>query len=108
MAAAVVDAMRALSLDEPSKVDELLEVEFKISGLKSFTLSLEPGTAVRDIKKLAKEECDMEPEHMRFIHMDRELKDADIFDSDMTTAPIQIIYTAKNEGLVGGGCRARS
>merc|ERR1719253_1877238 len=108
MAAVLVDSMSALSLKETVEVPDLLDIEFKIAGLKNFSLSLEAGTAIRDIKKLAKEECDMEPEHMRFIHKDRELKDADLFESEMASSPIQIIYTAKNEALMGGGCKARS
>ena len=109
MAAVLVESMNALSLDKPTELPELLSIEFKVSGLTSFTLELEAGTAVRDIKKLAEEQCNIAPEHMRFIHMSRELKEADLLDAEMAEsgAPIQIIFTAKNMALVGGGCLAR-
>merc|ERR550514_2566476 len=109
MAAVLVEQMSKLTF-EPEAAVELVAVEFKVSGLATFTLDLEPGTAVRDIKKLAKDHCSIEPEHMRLIHKGRELKEADIFDEEMaeSDAPIQVIFTAKNMGLVGGGCQARS
>merc|ERR1719198_1389110 len=87
-----------------------LTVQFKISGVTTFNLDLEPGTSVRDMKKLAKEQCNIEPEHMRLIHNDRELKDADIFDSEMAASdePIKVLFTAGHTALVGGGSRMRS
>merc|ERR1719238_2504182 len=47
---------------------------------------------------------------MRLIHNDRELKDADIFDSEMAESeqPIKVLFTAGHSALVGGGCLARS
>merc|ERR550537_1124397 len=95
-------------MTEPEQV-ELLSMDFKVAGVTSFTLELEPGTTVRDMKKMAKEQCNIEPEHMRLIHKGRELKEADVFDAEMaeSDAPIQVLFTAKN-GLVGGGCQARS
>merc|ERR1719230_984003 len=110
MAAVLVEPMSELKLAPEAEVPELLSMDFKVAGLTTFTLEMEAGTAVRDIKKLAQEQCNMEPEHMRLIHKDRELKDADIFDAEMaeSDAPIQVMFTAKNSALVGGGCRARS
>merc|ERR1719408_958918 len=110
MAAVLVESMSNLTLTSEFEAPEVLNMEFKVSGLTTFTLELETGTAVRDIKKLAKEECNIEPEHMRFIHKGRELKEGDLFDLEMAEsgAPIQVIFTAKNAALVGGGCQARS
>merc|ERR1719263_2350450 len=100
--------MSELSLD--AQKTEPVIVEFKISGMMTFTLDLEPGTTVRDIKKLAKSECNIEPEHMRLIHSGRELKEADVFDGEMATSdqPIQVLFTAGHTALVGGGSQMRS
>merc|ERR1719443_1061733 len=102
--------MTSLSLSHEAEVRELLTVEFKVSGLNNFLLELEQGTTVRDIKKMAKEQCNIEPEHMRLIHKGRELKESDVFDSEMAAqdAPIQVLFTAGHSALVGGGCKARS
>merc|ERR1740117_1152748 len=102
--------MSELSLESRKDVMKTICVEFKVSGLGSFCLDLEPGTTVRDMKKLAKEECDIEPEHMRLVHNGRELKEADIFESEMAASdsPIQVLFTAGHTALVGGGCQARS
>merc|ERR1719446_1702950 len=109
-AAALVEQMSTMSLKEATEIPELLSMEFKVSGLTSFTLDLEPGTTVRDIKKLAKDQCNIEPEHMRLIHKGRELKEGDIFDAEMAESdePIQVLFTAGHTALVGGGCMARS
>merc|ERR1719198_929758 len=110
MATALVESMSALSLDHEAETVETLMMEFKVSGLSNFILELEPGTTVRDMKKLAKEHCNIEPEHMRLIHKGRELKEADILDADMAEsgAAIQVLFTAGHNALVGGGCKARS
>ncbi|CAE8686799.1 unnamed protein product, partial [Polarella glacialis] len=76
MAAALVESMSELSLKEAA-VEQTVAVQFKISGLGCFELELEPSTTVRDVKKLAKEQCNIEPEHMRLIYNGRELKAAD-------------------------------
>ena len=59
-----------------------------MAGLKSFQLECPRDAAVRDIKKLAMEQCNIEPEHMRLIYNSRQLKDGDTlcYKSD---APIQ-------------------
>merc|ERR1719197_556159 len=110
MAAVLVEQMSSLSLTPEPENAELLSMDFKIAGVTTFTLELEPGTTVRDMKKLAKDQCSIEPEHMRLIHKGRELKEADIFDAEMaeSDAPIQVLFTAGHSGLVGGGCQARS
>merc|ERR1719476_901492 len=87
-----------------------MSVRFKVAGMTTFSLELEPETAIRDIKKLAKELCNIEPEHMRLVHNDRELKDSDVFEKDMalTETPAQILFTAGHTALVGGGSQMRS
>merc|ERR1719243_176291 len=54
---------------------------------------------------MAKDECNIEPEHMRLIHNGRELKEADEFDADIMKSdlPVQVLYTAGHTALVGGG-----
>merc|ERR1719456_1700367 len=101
MAAVLVDSMSALSLEPQVDSPEFLTLNFKVSGVAEFTLELEAGTTVRDIKKLATEHCNIEPEHMRLIHKGRELKEADIIDAEMAEsgAPIQIIFTAGHGAL---------
>merc|ERR1719184_370719 len=82
----------------------LIMVSFKVSGLGAFELELEPTTAVRDVKKLAKECCNIEPEHMRLIYEGRVLKESDTLecyktDSDMA---VQLMFTAGHTAMLGG------
>merc|ERR1719265_1218261 len=60
--------------------------------------------------KLAKDQCNIEPEHMRLIHNGRELKESDVFDDDIVKSdtPVQILFTAGHTGLAGGGSQMRS
>merc|ERR1711862_670840 len=58
------------------------------------------GTAARDMKKMAAEHCDIEPEYMRLIYKDRVLKDADTIDFDGDA--VQVMYTAGHTSLCGG------
>merc|ERR1719504_118567 len=108
MAAVLVESMNELSLSTEPESAELFSVEFKVSGVTTFNLELEAGTTVRDVKKLAKDQCSIEPEHMRLIHKGRELKEADVFDVEMadSDAAVQILFTAGHTALVGGGCQA--
>ena len=46
---------------------------------------------VRDVKKVAQEECNIEPEHMRLIYNSRQLKDWDTLES----------YKGRMSGLSG-------
>mmetsp|Transcript_102649 Transcript_102649/g.162203 ORF Transcript_102649/g.162203 Transcript_102649/m.162203 type:complete len:184 (+) Transcript_102649:82-633(+) len=108
MAATLVDSMNNLTLKCDSEAPELLSVEFKVSGLTTFSLELEVGTAVRDVKKFAKEHCKIEPEHMRLIYKGRELKEGDLFEEATTDEAVQIHFTAGHTALNGGGCMARS
>eukprot|EP00931_Biecheleriopsis_adriatica_P058479 TRINITY_DN3482_c0_g1_i1.p1 TRINITY_DN3482_c0_g1~~TRINITY_DN3482_c0_g1_i1.p1 ORF type:complete len:208 (-),score=55.25 TRINITY_DN3482_c0_g1_i1:58-591(-) len=104
MASTLVESMQELSLKEPAaKVEELL-VQFKIAGLGRFELELERGTAVRDVKKMAKEECNIEPEHMRLVYKGRQLKDSDTLDcyDASDDAPVQLFFTAGHVAMVGG------
>merc|ERR1719436_44962 len=81
-----------------------IEVHFKVAGLTSFDLQLEPTTAVRDVKKFARELCDIEPEHMRLIYEGRVLKDSDTLEGYKTDgeAAVQVHFTAGHAALLGG------
>eukprot|EP00931_Biecheleriopsis_adriatica_P118925 TRINITY_DN9422_c1_g1_i1.p1 TRINITY_DN9422_c1_g1~~TRINITY_DN9422_c1_g1_i1.p1 ORF type:complete len:177 (+),score=45.52 TRINITY_DN9422_c1_g1_i1:78-608(+) len=103
MACALVTNMAELSIKEPAEKTEMT-VQFKIAGLGSFELDLDCGVAVRDVKKLAREECSIEPEHMRLIYNGRQLKDADTLDcyDPKDDAPVQILFTAGHAAMMGG------
>jgi len=106
MAAALVDSMAGLSLKSEDEICSpgVTEVHFKVAGLAAFSLELEPSMAVRDVKKLAKEECDIEPEHMRLIYNGRVLKDSDTlecYEADSETS-VQVHFTAGHTALLGG------
>mmetsp|Transcript_34711 Transcript_34711/g.88186 ORF Transcript_34711/g.88186 Transcript_34711/m.88186 type:complete len:172 (+) Transcript_34711:114-629(+) len=107
MATAIVESMGALSLQEAGQEAAstgCMQVHFKVAGVTSFDLELEPSTAVRDVKKLAKEFCDIEPEHMRLIYEGRVLKDADTLECYKVAgeAPVQVHFTAGHAALLGG------
>mmetsp|Transcript_36782 Transcript_36782/g.64790 ORF Transcript_36782/g.64790 Transcript_36782/m.64790 type:complete len:186 (+) Transcript_36782:91-648(+) len=110
MATALVESMEALTLEPVADDVELLSVQFKVSGVTTFSLELEPGTTTRDVKKMAKELCQIEPEHMRLIHKGRELKEADTFDETIVESdePVQVLFTAGHTALAGGGSQMRS
>mmetsp|Transcript_41413 Transcript_41413/g.75030 ORF Transcript_41413/g.75030 Transcript_41413/m.75030 type:complete len:149 (+) Transcript_41413:112-558(+) len=83
-----------------------MAVHFKVAGLSSFDLELDPEMAIRDVKKVAAEESGIEPEHMRLLYKDRLLKDGETlqdmnydFESDV---PLQVMYTAGHTSLLGG------
>eukprot|EP00437_Effrenium_voratum_P063708 CAMPEP_0181496274 /NCGR_PEP_ID=MMETSP1110-20121109/52878_1 /TAXON_ID=174948 /ORGANISM="Symbiodinium sp., Strain CCMP421" /LENGTH=158 /DNA_ID=CAMNT_0023624063 /DNA_START=63 /DNA_END=537 /DNA_ORIENTATION=+ len=99
MAATLVEAMSSdLALKEP-EAKETMMVEFKVQGLESFHLELETGMKVREVKKLAHEQCDIEPEHMRLICNSRQLKDWDILECQ---GPVQVFFTAGHTAMLGG------
>merc|ERR1719491_193906 len=104
MAATLVESMRTLTIQEEAAIDTVIAVRFKVSGLPAFELELAPTTAVRDVKKCAKEMCNVEPEHMRLIYCDRELKDAETLECYKVggDAPVRIMYTAGHEEMLGG------
>merc|ERR1712093_321942 len=55
-------------------------------------------------KLCAAEEANVEPEHMRFIYKDRQLKDCeglDFYDAE-DEAPVRILFTAGHEAMCGG------
>merc|ERR1719343_652900 len=87
------------------EVPGTITVHFKVSGLGTFDLELEPATAVRDVKKLAKELCNIEPEHMRLIYDGRVLKEGETLECYEVGAkiPMQILFTAGHSAMVGGG-----
>merc|ERR1719168_563280 len=99
--------MNALTLKEEqaqASCGALVTVHFKVSGLGAFDLELEPTTAVRDVKKLAKECCNIEPEHMRLIYDGRVLKESDTLECYKTDSEmaVQLMFTAGYEGMAGG------
>eukprot|EP00932_Pfiesteria_piscicida_P019467 SRR837773.6293.p1 GENE.SRR837773.6293~~SRR837773.6293.p1 ORF type:complete len:188 (-),score=87.54 SRR837773.6293:62-544(-) len=101
--------MAALSLDKETPEQEEVAVLFKVAGSEAFELPLALGTAVRDVKRLAKELCGIEPEHMRLIYNGRELKEADTLECYKEDAemPIQVHYTAGHASMVGGGSNVK-
>merc|ERR1712194_540696 len=82
----------------------LITVSFRVAGLGDFELDLLQTTSIRDVKKLAKEECNVEPEHMRFLYTDRVLKAIDTLECYSVEAgkAVQIQFTAGHLGLSGG------
>eukprot|EP00933_Yihiella_yeosuensis_P032656 TRINITY_DN2626_c0_g3_i1.p1 TRINITY_DN2626_c0_g3~~TRINITY_DN2626_c0_g3_i1.p1 ORF type:complete len:177 (-),score=52.23 TRINITY_DN2626_c0_g3_i1:81-611(-) len=104
MAATLVESMRELTLKEPAPAAEEISVQFKISGLGLFELEVEPTIAVRDVKKIAKDECNIEPEHMRLIYKGRQLKESETLECyDVESSePIQLHFTAGHSAALGG------
>uniref|UniRef100_A0A7S0B9F6 Ubiquitin-like domain-containing protein n=1 Tax=Pyrodinium bahamense TaxID=73915 RepID=A0A7S0B9F6_9DINO len=85
---------------------EMATVQFKVSGMGTFAMELDPTTAIRDVKKLAKEDSKIEPEHMRLVYKDTVLKDADILGECcklQEDEPIRIMFTAGHAAFCGGG-----
>merc|ERR1719365_273103 len=96
--------MSAMTLHQETKPTGTISVQFKVSGIGSFELELEPTTEVRDVKKLAKECCNIEPEHMRLIYEGRVLKESDTlecYDADRDAA-VQLMFTAGHNAMLGG------
>merc|ERR1719230_1132388 len=90
------------SADE--EVPSAITVNFKVSGLGTFDLELELATPVRDVKKLAKECCNIEPEHMRLIYDGRVLKESDTLECYQTDSDqaVQLMFTAGHTAMLGG------
>eukprot|EP00930_Biecheleria_cincta_P015092 TRINITY_DN12705_c1_g1_i1.p2 TRINITY_DN12705_c1_g1~~TRINITY_DN12705_c1_g1_i1.p2 ORF type:complete len:204 (+),score=51.01 TRINITY_DN12705_c1_g1_i1:81-614(+) len=103
-AACLAEAMQELSLKEPATNDETKTVQFKIAGVGSFELELEQDIAVRDVKKLAKEQCNIEPEHMRLVYKGRQLKESDSLEcyDAKDDEPVQLFFTAGHVSMMGG------
>merc|ERR1719221_2520601 len=100
MAFALVD-----TCSEASSEGEMFTAAFSVPGLTNFDLDLDPETTVRDVKRLAREMCEIEPEHMRLLYKDRLLRDSDTvgdcgFESGV---PFKVLFTAGHESLEGGG-----
>eukprot|EP00429_Kryptoperidinium_foliaceum_P130986 CAMPEP_0176273226 /NCGR_PEP_ID=MMETSP0121_2-20121125/46114_1 /TAXON_ID=160619 /ORGANISM="Kryptoperidinium foliaceum, Strain CCMP 1326" /LENGTH=163 /DNA_ID=CAMNT_0017613411 /DNA_START=71 /DNA_END=559 /DNA_ORIENTATION=+ len=103
MATALVEAAPIGPLEAEVNVSAV-GVRFKVSGMEAFELELDRATAVRDVKKLAKDMCSIEPEHMRLIYYGRVLKESDTlecYDADSEMA-VQVMFTAGHTGLMGG------
>merc|ERR1719436_2042280 len=97
--------MSALTLkEEEAAPAPLITVPFKVSGLGTFELELEPTAAVRDVKKFARECCGIEPEHMRLIYEGRVLKESDTLECYKRDVgvPVQLMFTAGHEAMLGG------
>eukprot|EP00413_Alexandrium_margalefii_P037542 CAMPEP_0204602944 /NCGR_PEP_ID=MMETSP0661-20131031/56966_1 /ASSEMBLY_ACC=CAM_ASM_000606 /TAXON_ID=109239 /ORGANISM="Alexandrium margalefi, Strain AMGDE01CS-322" /LENGTH=166 /DNA_ID=CAMNT_0051613965 /DNA_START=105 /DNA_END=605 /DNA_ORIENTATION=- len=102
--------MAELSLDAPATTavagkSSELAVTFKVSGMDPFEVEMDPATPIRDVKKLAKEGCGIEPEHMRLLYKDRVLKDSDALGDLAIEAgePVRVMFTAGHEAVLGGG-----
>eukprot|EP00933_Yihiella_yeosuensis_P026421 TRINITY_DN204_c0_g1_i10.p1 TRINITY_DN204_c0_g1~~TRINITY_DN204_c0_g1_i10.p1 ORF type:complete len:177 (+),score=65.04 TRINITY_DN204_c0_g1_i10:69-599(+) len=104
MAATLVESMSELTLKEPEVAPEVMMVQFKIAGLGLFELEVEANTAVRDVKKIAKDECNIEPEHMRLIYKGRQLKDAETLEcyDESGSEAVQLLFTAGHTAALGG------
>merc|ERR1712060_678639 len=88
-----------------------ITVQFKVAGETVFGEDLESTMAIRDVKKIAAMQCNVEPEHMRFIYNDTVLKEDDTLEcyDDESDEPLRIFFTAGHTSLVGGGgCQMRS
>eukprot|EP00438_Fugacium_kawagutii_P033355 Skav204241 [mRNA] locus=scaffold1550:338240:340266:- [translate_table: standard] len=103
MAATLVEEMSELTIKEPQAL-KTEAVQFKLPGLQAFELELSLATAVRDVKKMAKENCNIEPEHMRLIYNGRQLKDWDTLEcyNAKADSPVQILFTAGHAAMLGG------
>mmetsp|Transcript_35693 Transcript_35693/g.81867 ORF Transcript_35693/g.81867 Transcript_35693/m.81867 type:complete len:151 (+) Transcript_35693:65-517(+) len=81
-------------------------VSFKASGLANFDVALDVEITIRDVKKLAADECGIEPEHMRLLYKDRQLRDVETLQevgySVDDCVPISVMYTAGHTALLGG------
>lgn len=101
--------MSTLTLKEKGVVEDVVAVKFKIAGLPEFELEMELSTAIREVKKLAKELCNIEPEHMRILYKDTELKASDTLDNYEVDSdvPVKILYTAGHTALDGGSVNFR-
>merc|ERR1719276_246637 len=102
--------MSNLTLEEsPQAPADAVAVIFKVPGSPAFELELELTTAVRDVKKFAKELCNVEPEHMKLIYDGRVLKESDTLECYKTdgASPVMVHFTAGHEGLVGGSVPQR-
>merc|ERR1719254_369500 len=104
MAAAVAEPPRAAAGAVAKEGPAIIAVRFKVPGMEAFELELEPATAVRDVKKLAKECSGIEPEHMRLIYEGRVLKESDTLECYRPDAgvPVQLMFTAGHEAMLGG------
>eukprot|EP00428_Durinskia_dybowskii_P000570 CAMPEP_0170287046 /NCGR_PEP_ID=MMETSP0116_2-20130129/43575_1 /TAXON_ID=400756 /ORGANISM="Durinskia baltica, Strain CSIRO CS-38" /LENGTH=168 /DNA_ID=CAMNT_0010538453 /DNA_START=79 /DNA_END=585 /DNA_ORIENTATION=- len=104
MAAAIIDSFATHAAEQEGAGSAAMAVRFKVSGMEAFELDLEPGMAVREVKRLAREACNIEPEHMRLIYNGRVLKESDTlecYDADSSMA-VQVMFTAGHAALVGG------
>merc|ERR1740129_2357711 len=107
MAAELAESLSALTLkeEEASEAEgEYMTVRLKVAGEPAFEVEVEPTAAVRDLKKLAREQSSIEPEHMRLIQKGQLLKDSDVLaDCKLDESePIMIHFTAGHTAMMGG------
>eukprot|EP00747_Dinoflagellata_sp_TGD_P211271 gnl/TRDRNA2_/TRDRNA2_84498_c0_seq2.p1 gnl/TRDRNA2_/TRDRNA2_84498_c0~~gnl/TRDRNA2_/TRDRNA2_84498_c0_seq2.p1 ORF type:complete len:145 (-),score=35.75 gnl/TRDRNA2_/TRDRNA2_84498_c0_seq2:65-499(-) len=76
-------------------------VQFKVPGLTGFELDVDSQMKVAQVKKLASEQCAIQPEHMRFICNDRVLKDMELLEVS-EDAVVQVLFTSGHQALQGG------
>merc|ERR1719492_744659 len=90
--------------------EEVITVQFKVAGETVFGDELEPTMAIRDVKKLAAEQCNIAPEHMKLFYKDTLLKEDDTLQcyDDESDEPVQVFFTAGHTSLPGGGSQMRS
>eukprot|EP00401_Gymnodinium_catenatum_P055023 CAMPEP_0117568326 /NCGR_PEP_ID=MMETSP0784-20121206/58075_1 /TAXON_ID=39447 /ORGANISM="" /LENGTH=186 /DNA_ID=CAMNT_0005366245 /DNA_START=71 /DNA_END=631 /DNA_ORIENTATION=- len=111
MSAELVESMAAISLESAESCEarssKPIVVRFKVSGAATaFDVELEPDTAIRDVKKIVAEQCDIDPEHMRLVQDGKLMKEADTLECG--EAPVQVLFTAGHTALAGGGSNMRS
>merc|ERR1740121_673306 len=100
-----MSAMTLKSEDRQEEVPTTITVTFMVAGMGTFDLELEPTTAARDVKKFAKECCNIEPEHMRLIYEGRVLKESDTLECyrpDAAAPYVQLMFTAGHTAMLGG------
>mmetsp|Transcript_131430 Transcript_131430/g.294067 ORF Transcript_131430/g.294067 Transcript_131430/m.294067 type:complete len:174 (-) Transcript_131430:130-651(-) len=108
MATELIESMGALKVADESDSEgescDFAPMKFRIAGLTEFDAEVDPSMAIRDVKKLLKEQISVEPEHMRILYGGRLLKEAETLECYKAddTLPIQVMFTAGHTGLVGG------
>mmetsp|Transcript_61027 Transcript_61027/g.131260 ORF Transcript_61027/g.131260 Transcript_61027/m.131260 type:complete len:171 (-) Transcript_61027:134-646(-) len=105
MAAELLEPMAALKVGEESDSEsEYAAVKFRVAGLTDFEAEVDPSMAIRDVKKLLKEQISVEPEHMRILYGGRQLKNDENLEcyNAEDSKPVQVLFTAGHTALVGG------
>eukprot|EP00929_Paragymnodinium_shiwhaense_P041399 TRINITY_DN2149_c0_g1_i1.p1 TRINITY_DN2149_c0_g1~~TRINITY_DN2149_c0_g1_i1.p1 ORF type:complete len:149 (+),score=45.87 TRINITY_DN2149_c0_g1_i1:88-534(+) len=78
-------------------------VQFHISATgATFDLDLASETSVGEVKKAASETLEIEPEYMRFVYRNGELKNSDTLAAYEGSEAVQVLFTAGHTALCGG------